>query len=47
VDGIVFSVPWAQLGLVIVVGLGVGVLAALPAGARAARLDVLDAIAQE
>jgi putative ABC transport system permease protein len=46
-DGFVFSVPWAQLAIVIVVGLAVGVLAAVPAAARAARLDVLGAIAQE
>jgi putative ABC transport system permease protein len=46
-QGIVFSIPWVQLVLVIVVGLAVGVLAALPAAARAARLDVLSAIAQE
>ena len=46
-QGIVFSIPWALLALVIVVGLAVGVLAALPAAARAARLDVLSAIAQE
>jgi putative ABC transport system permease protein len=46
-EGIGFSVPWPQLALVIVVGLAVGVLAALPAATRAARLDVLEAIAQE
>jgi putative ABC transport system permease protein len=46
-DGITFSVPWAQLAVVIVVGLAVGVLAALPAASRAARLDILSAIAQE
>jgi putative ABC transport system permease protein len=46
-EGIGFSVPWLQLALVVVVGLAVGVLAALPAAARAARLDVLRAIAEE
>lgn len=46
-EGIVFAVPWLQLALVIVLGLAVGVLAAVPAAARAARLDVLSAIAHE
>jgi putative ABC transport system permease protein len=46
-EGIVFAVPWAQLGVMIAVGLVVGVLAAIPAAARAARLDVLSAIAHE
>ncbi len=46
-EGIVFTVPWLQLVLVIVVGLAVGVLAAVPAAARAARLDILSAIAHE
>jgi ABC-type antimicrobial peptide transport system permease subunit len=43
----VFSVPWLQLILVVVVGLAVGVLAAVPAAAQAARLDILSAIAHE
>ena len=46
-EGVVFTVPWLQLALVIVVGLAVGVLAAVPAAARAARLDILSAIAHE
>jgi putative ABC transport system permease protein len=46
-DGVVFGVPWLQLALVVVVGLAVGVLAAVPAAARAARLDILSAIAHE
>jgi putative ABC transport system permease protein len=46
-EGIAFAVPWPQLGLLVLVGLLVGVLAALPAAARAARLDVLTAIAHE
>ena len=45
--GIVFSIPWLQLALVVVAGLAVGVLAAVPAAARASRLDVLSAIAHE
>jgi putative ABC transport system permease protein len=46
-QGIVFSVPWLQVGLVVVVGLAVGVLAAMPAAARAARIDLLTALAYE
>jgi putative ABC transport system permease protein len=46
-EGIVFSIPWLQLVLVVVVGLAVGVLAAVPAAAQAARLDILSAIAHE
>ena len=46
-EGIVFTVPWAQLALVIAVGLLVGVLAAIPPAARAARLDVLTALSYE
>lgn len=46
-EGVVFTVPWPQLGLLVVVALAVGVLAALPPAARAARLDVLTAIAHE
>ncbi len=46
-DGIVFAVPWPQLGVLVLVGLLVGMFGALPAAARAARLDVLSAIAHE
>ncbi|HWE33351.1 MAG TPA: FtsX-like permease family protein [Solirubrobacteraceae bacterium] len=46
-EGIVFSVPWAQVGLVLVVGPLAGALAAIAPAARAARLDVLAAIAHE
>jgi putative ABC transport system permease protein len=46
-EGIAFSVPWAQVGLVLVVGLLAGALAAIAPAARAARLDVLAAIAHE
>jgi putative ABC transport system permease protein len=46
-EGVVFSIPWLQLALAIAVGLAVGVLAAVPAAARAARLDILSAIAHE
>ncbi len=47
-DGIdVLAVPWGQLALFIAVAALVGVLAALWPGRRAARLDVLRAIATE
>jgi putative ABC transport system permease protein len=46
-QGIVFSVPWLQVGVVLVLGLLAGVLAAVAPAARAARLDVLAAIAHE
>jgi putative ABC transport system permease protein len=46
-QGIVFSVPWPQVGVLLVLGLLAGVLAALPPAARAARLDILAAIADE
>jgi putative ABC transport system permease protein len=46
-EGIVFALPWPQFVLVVVVGLATGVLAALPPAARAARLDLLQAIATE
>jgi putative ABC transport system permease protein len=46
-EGFVFSVPWPQIAGVLVAGLLAGVLAALPPGRRAARLDVLAAIAHQ
>jgi putative ABC transport system permease protein len=46
-QGIVFAVPWPQVGLVLVLGLLAGVLAAIAPAARAARIDVLAAIAHE
>jgi putative ABC transport system permease protein len=46
-QGVVFSVPWPQIGIVILVGLAVGALAALPAASRASRIDLLTAIAHE
>jgi putative ABC transport system permease protein len=47
-DGIdVLAVPWSQLVLFIGIAAVVGVLAALWPGRRAARLDVLRAIATE
>jgi putative ABC transport system permease protein len=42
-----FSVPVGQLGVVLVVGALVGVLAAMRPARRAARLDVLDAVNTE
>jgi putative ABC transport system permease protein len=46
-QGIGFRLPWTQLLLLVAVGLLVGVLAALPPAARAARIDLLSAIAYE
>jgi putative ABC transport system permease protein len=46
-QGIVFAVPWPQLALVAGAGLAVGVLAAVPPALRAARIDVLSALAHE
>ena len=46
-QGIVFAVPWPQVGLVLVLGLLAGVLAAIAPAGRAARIDVLAAIAHE
>jgi putative ABC transport system permease protein len=46
-EGIVFSLPWLQVLAVLAVGLLVGVLAAFPPARRAARLDLLAAIAHE
>jgi putative ABC transport system permease protein len=46
-EGIVFSLPWLQVVGVLVVGLLAGVLAAVLPARRAARLDLLTAIAHE
>jgi putative ABC transport system permease protein len=46
-EGIVFSLPWLQVAGVLAVGLLAGVLAAVPPARRAARLDLLAAIAHE
>jgi putative ABC transport system permease protein len=46
-DGVVFSVPWLQVFVLVAVGLLAGVVAALPPARRAGRLDVLAAIANE
>ena len=46
-EGLLFTVPWAQLLAVIGVGLVAGVVAAIPPARRAARLDVLAAIADD
>ncbi|MDP9806814.1 putative ABC transport system permease protein [Trueperella bonasi] len=42
-----YVIPWQAMGTVLVVGLVVGVFAALLPARKAARLDVLDAIAEE
>ncbi len=46
-EGVVFALPWGQFVLALFAGLATGVLAAIPPAARAARLDVLQAIATE
>jgi putative ABC transport system permease protein len=46
-EGIVFAVPWPQLGMVAAVGLAVGVVAALAPAARAARIDLLTSLSYE
>ncbi len=46
-EGIVFAIPWLQVVVVGVVGIAAGILASLPPAARAARLNVLAAIARE
>jgi putative ABC transport system permease protein len=43
----VISVPWSQLGLFLVAAVLIGVLAAVLPARRAARLDVLRAIATD
>src|SRR5581483_6517494 len=45
-EGLVFVLPWAQVLAVVAVGLMAGVIAAVPPARRAARLDVLGAIAE-
>jgi putative ABC transport system permease protein len=46
-QGIVFAIPWPWLGALFAAGLIAGVLAGLLPAARAARIDVLAAIADE
>jgi putative ABC transport system permease protein len=46
-DGVVFSVPWLQVFVLVAIGLLAGVAAALPPARRAGRIDVLAAIANE
>jgi putative ABC transport system permease protein len=46
-EGFVFSVPWVGLVAVLLAGTLAGTLAAVPPGRRAARLDILAAIAHE
>jgi putative ABC transport system permease protein len=46
-QGLSFSIPWLRLVLLLGVGLVAGVLAGLLPAARAARIDVLAAIADE
>jgi putative ABC transport system permease protein len=46
-EGVLFSVPWAQVAALLALGLLAGVAASLLPASRAARLDVLSAIAHE
>jgi putative ABC transport system permease protein len=46
-EGVIFSVPWVQVLLLFAVGLLAGIVAAVPPARRAARTDVLAAIAYE
>ncbi len=47
-DGLsVLTVPWGQLGIFVAAAAGFGVVAAIGPARRAARMDVLEAIAQE
>jgi putative ABC transport system permease protein len=46
-QGIVFGIPWGWLAVLLVAGLVVGVVAGLLPAARAARVDILAAIADE
>jgi putative ABC transport system permease protein len=42
-----FSWPWRELGVIALIGLAIGVVAAVVPAWRASRLDMLDAIATE
>jgi putative ABC transport system permease protein len=46
-QGVVFAVPWKQVGIFVVASVVVGVVAAVLPARRAARIDVLRAIAYE
>lgn len=46
-DGVIFTVPWLQVVVLLVLGLLAGVVAGLPPAARAGRIDVLSAISHE
>jgi putative ABC transport system permease protein len=46
-EGIVFAIPWLQVAVLLALGLLAGVVAAVVPAARAARVDVLAAIAHE
>jgi putative ABC transport system permease protein len=46
-EGIVFAIPWLQVAVLLALGLLAGVAAAVLPAARAARVDVLAAIAHE
>jgi putative ABC transport system permease protein len=42
-----FSWPWRELGVIALIGLAIGLLASLIPAWRAARIDILDAVATE
>ena len=46
-QGVVFAVPWGQVGIFVVAAVVVGILAAILPARRAARIDVLRAIQYE
>lgn len=46
-EGVAFSLPWVQVLIVIAIGLTAGIVAAVSPARRAARIDVLSAIADE
>jgi putative ABC transport system permease protein len=46
-QGVVFAVPWLQIGIFVVASVVVGIVAAVLPARRAARIDVLRAIAYE
>jgi putative ABC transport system permease protein len=46
-QGVVFAVPWLEVGIFVVASVVVGIVAALLPARRAARIDVLRAIAYE
>ena len=46
-QGVVFAVPWGQVGIFVLASIVVGIVAAILPARRAARIDVLRAISYE